>query len=210
VLVWLATDRAGECDLSLVKPEGERDQIVGAVLARDIGGAVYQANRVVLIAGKPGSHSYLRMSDKTRHRSSRAIPAPTGIAFSVGARLARELGGAVYQRDRVIVLREQARLQQGSHFSVGAVLARDKAGRDWSAVRDTLIAGKVERHPGRSHKDTPRLPQNATDVCTYTVRGSPTYLPLLLSSNERVKYSWLRMFFTPTATFKSFSCGPKS
>ena len=28
--------------------------------------------------------------------------------------------------------------------------------------------------------------QNATEVCTYTVRGSPTYLPLLLSSNERV------------------------
>ncbi|ATN08578.1 hypothetical protein CRN80_02420 [Pseudomonas sp. FDAARGOS_380] len=28
--------------------------------------------------------------------------------------------------------------------------------------------------------------QNAIEVCTYTVRGSPTYLPLLLSSNERV------------------------
>ncbi len=52
--------------------------------------------------------------------------------------------------------------------------------------------------------------QNATEVCTYTVRGSPTYLPRLLSSNERVKYSWLKMFFTPTAMFKSDSCGPKS
>ena len=52
--------------------------------------------------------------------------------------------------------------------------------------------------------------QNAIDVCTYTVRGSPTYLPLLLSSNERVKYWVLKMFFTPTATFKSDSCGPKS
>ncbi len=28
--------------------------------------------------------------------------------------------------------------------------------------------------------------QNATEVCTYSVRGSPTYLPRLLSSNERV------------------------
>ncbi len=40
------------------------------------------------------------------------------------------------------------------------------------------------------------------EVCTYTVRGSPTYLPLLLSSNEQVKYCLLKMFFTPTATFK--------
>jgi len=113
----------------LVKPEGERDQIVGAVLARDIGGAVYQANRVVLIAGKPGSHSYLRMSGKTRHRSSRASPAPTGIAFSVGARLARESGGAVYQIDRVIVLRGQARLQQGSHFPLERGLPANQAAR---------------------------------------------------------------------------------
>ncbi len=54
------------------------------------------------------------------------------------------------------------------------------------------------------------LDQNATEVCTYRVRGSPTYLPLLLSSNERVKYWWLKMFFTPTATLRSDSCGPKS
>ncbi len=39
------------------------------------------------------------------------------------------------------------------------------------------LAPTVSRQSGR---------QNATEVCTYTVRGSPTYFPLLLSSNERV------------------------
>jgi len=54
-----------------------------------------------------------RISGQSRPALSRASLAPTYL-LSVGARLARESGAAVCQADRVIVLREQARLPQGS------------------------------------------------------------------------------------------------
>ena len=47
------------------------------------------------------------------------------ITEPVGARLARESVDAVCRTDRVIVLREQARLPQVITEPVGAVLARD-------------------------------------------------------------------------------------
>jgi hypothetical protein len=57
--------------------------------------------------------------------SSRLKPVLRDCAEPVGARLARDKGNAVWQQDRVIVLREQARLPQTIIQYVGARLARE-------------------------------------------------------------------------------------
>ncbi|PHN16610.1 hypothetical protein AO242_06420 [Pseudomonas sp. ICMP 561] len=77
---------------------------------------------------------------------------------AVGARLARESGGAVKRAYRVIVLRGQASLQQLLLFlkalkpddakSVGAGLARDKCTADIRYIVSSLIAGKTSSHRG--------------------------------------------------------------
>jgi hypothetical protein len=78
-----------------------------------------------------------------------------GTRFPVGARLARDSGDAVYQADRVIVLRGQARLQQlerGFLWERGlpAILAM-------RFVRQTALSFIVGKP--HSHKNREREPQ---------------------------------------------------
>jgi len=78
---------------------------------------------------------------------SRASSLPQKIALSVGAGLARELGGTVFQAHRVMVLRGQASLQQKIALSVGAGLARELGGTVFQAHRVMVL-----REQARSHR----------------------------------------------------------
>ncbi|KFE53738.1 hypothetical protein IV01_18725 [Pseudomonas syringae] len=130
---------------------------MGTVLARDKGGAVWQADRVIV------HREQARLPHENENSRSTALSFFAGKPRSnrcpylpVGAVLAREKGGAVWQADRVIVHREQARLpheNENSRFTalsffagkprsnrcpylpVGTVLARDKGGAVWQADR---------------------------------------------------------------------------
>jgi len=84
-----------------------------------------------------------------RHRSSRASPAPTEIVEPVGARLARESGGAVLQAYRAIVHREQARLQQKSSNPLERGLPANQAARYSRHTASSFIASKPGSHRNR-------------------------------------------------------------
>jgi len=96
---------------------------VGARLARESGASVLQAYRVIVHREQARSYSSplvrwseacprirrLGPSGLPRHRSSRASSLLQLGAYPVGAVLARDMGGAVFQARRVIVHRGQAR-----------------------------------------------------------------------------------------------------
>ena len=68
--------------------------------------------------------------------------APTGRRLSVGARLARESGGAVFQANRVIVHREQARSCSSPHILWERCLPANQAARSFRPTASSFIAGK--------------------------------------------------------------------
>jgi len=130
---------------------------IGTRLARESGGAVFQAYRVIVHREQARSYSSphilwerclpaIRTARSFRPTASLFIAsklAPTVHRLSVGARLARESGGAVFQARRVIVHREQARSYSSAHILWERCLPANQAARSFRPTASSFIAGKL-------------------------------------------------------------------